>query len=330
MWEEHGYERSGKKCREKFENLYKYYKKTKEGKGGRQDGKHYRFFRQLEALYGDHNTNINNSATLPIPHFHNFPTTCCDQEPYPPETSIPDSCESYCSESNAGDDDARMKIRISKRSLKAKIEASIDAQMKEMMQKQEAWMEKMTLVIEGKEEERLLREEQWRKQDAARIYGEQKMWASERAWVEARDAALMDAFNRLAGKELHQLPPPPPPVREGGVMWPELRSGMELRFGENGIMSPWDEMAGGGSGREKWDHAISDYLIKCSKKKKENAKASAYAYQNRDPISDHGVAGGEGAMPLHGVGNRSSGDTVNDGLFRYFIGDSYQRYYDLK
>jgi len=55
MSEEHGYQRSGKKCREKFENLYKYYKKTKEGKAGRQDGKHYRFFRQLEALYGDAN-----------------------------------------------------------------------------------------------------------------------------------------------------------------------------------------------------------------------------------------------------------------------------------
>ncbi|XP_043693169.1 trihelix transcription factor PTL-like [Telopea speciosissima] len=53
MAEEHGYQRSGKKCREKFENLYKYYKKTKESKAGRQDGKHYRFFRQLEALYGE-------------------------------------------------------------------------------------------------------------------------------------------------------------------------------------------------------------------------------------------------------------------------------------
>ncbi|TYI98818.1 hypothetical protein E1A91_D01G243900v1 [Gossypium mustelinum] len=37
MCEDHGYQRSGKKCREKFENLYKYYKKTKEGKAGRQD-----------------------------------------------------------------------------------------------------------------------------------------------------------------------------------------------------------------------------------------------------------------------------------------------------
>lgn len=39
MAEEHGYHRSDKKCSEKFENLYKCYKKKKEGKAGRQDGK---------------------------------------------------------------------------------------------------------------------------------------------------------------------------------------------------------------------------------------------------------------------------------------------------
>lgn len=58
MAEEHGYKRSGKKCKEKFDNLYKYYKKTKEGKTGRHDGKHYRFFRQLEAIYGQSNDQL--------------------------------------------------------------------------------------------------------------------------------------------------------------------------------------------------------------------------------------------------------------------------------
>ena len=64
MSEEHGYQRSRKKCREKFENLYKYYKKTKEGKAGRQDGKHYRFFCQLEALYGE----TSNTNSVPESH----------------------------------------------------------------------------------------------------------------------------------------------------------------------------------------------------------------------------------------------------------------------
>ncbi|KAL4347021.1 hypothetical protein GQ457_17G022940 [Hibiscus cannabinus] len=45
-----GYKRSAKKCREKFENVHKYYKRTKEARAGRQDGKSYKFFSQLEAL----------------------------------------------------------------------------------------------------------------------------------------------------------------------------------------------------------------------------------------------------------------------------------------
>lgn len=48
-----GYRRSAKKCKEKFENVHKYYKRTKEGRAGRQDGKTYKFFSELEAL---HNT----------------------------------------------------------------------------------------------------------------------------------------------------------------------------------------------------------------------------------------------------------------------------------
>ena len=63
MAEEFGYQRSGKKCKEKFENLYKYYKKTKEGKASRQDGKHYRFFRQLEAICGDQANNTHAHAS---------------------------------------------------------------------------------------------------------------------------------------------------------------------------------------------------------------------------------------------------------------------------
>ncbi|EMS58105.1 Trihelix transcription factor GT-2 [Triticum urartu] len=46
-----GYRRSAKKCKEKFENVDKYYRRTKEGRAGRQDGKNYRFFKELEALH---------------------------------------------------------------------------------------------------------------------------------------------------------------------------------------------------------------------------------------------------------------------------------------
>ncbi|XP_058769877.1 trihelix transcription factor DF1-like [Vicia villosa] len=63
-----GFHRSAKKCKEKFENVYKYHKRTKDGRGGKSDGKTYRFFDQLEAL----------------DHFHNHPSAY-QQQQYQPQ-----------------------------------------------------------------------------------------------------------------------------------------------------------------------------------------------------------------------------------------------------
>ncbi|KAH9691705.1 trihelix transcription factor DF1 [Citrus sinensis] len=49
-----GYNRSAKKCKEKFENVYKYHRRTKDGRTGKPEGKHYKFFDQLEALDHHH------------------------------------------------------------------------------------------------------------------------------------------------------------------------------------------------------------------------------------------------------------------------------------
>ncbi|KAK6126415.1 hypothetical protein DH2020_039865 [Rehmannia glutinosa] len=202
MSEEYGYQRSGKKCREKFENLYKYYKKTKEGKAGRQDGKHYRFFRQLEALYGHDPTSNNNSASVSETRFLGGDNFQYDL----PKVSISSysdtiSSDDHMSEPYLGPNICTNDRKKKKCSIKSKIKESIDAHMRKLMEKQEVWMEKMMRTIEDKEKERILREEQWRKQDDDRIERERKLWASERAWIEARDATLMDAFRKLTGKE---------------------------------------------------------------------------------------------------------------------------------
>jgi phage terminase small subunit len=208
MCEEHGYQRSGKKCREKFENLYKYYKKTKEGKAGRQDGKHYRFFRQLEALYGE--SNNPSSSSLPQNNFctnnnqemfHSHINKHCDS------LSLTNSTEF---DTSSSDDDHsthegikenefsmdKRKKRSSGRSFwKVKIKDFIDSQLKKLVEKQEEWLE----TLEQKEKERVLREEEWRKQEKERLEKEHKFWAKERAWIEARDAALMEALQKLTG-----------------------------------------------------------------------------------------------------------------------------------
>ncbi|XP_022773391.1 trihelix transcription factor GT-2-like [Durio zibethinus] len=73
-----GYHRSAKKCKEKFENVCKYHKRTKDGRTGKADGKTYRFFDQLEALENLHSLR---SRSPPKP-----------QTPTPTSAAMPWSC----------------------------------------------------------------------------------------------------------------------------------------------------------------------------------------------------------------------------------------------
>ncbi|CAN6846846.1 unnamed protein product [Brassica oleracea] len=188
MSEEHGYQRSGKKCREKFENLYKYYKKTREGKAGRQDGKHYRFFRQLEALYGDsnnlvpcpsHNTqfmsnalhgfhtqNAMNDVTTTTSNIHNVDSVhgFHRQSLSLSNNYNSSELELVTSSSEGNDSSSRRK----KRSWKNKIKEFIDVNMKRLMERQDVWLEKLT----------------------------------KRERMEARDVAVIEALQFLTGKTL--------------------------------------------------------------------------------------------------------------------------------
>ncbi|KAJ7976067.1 Trihelix transcription factor PTL [Quillaja saponaria] len=238
--EEYGYQRSGKKCREKFENLYKYYKKTKEGKSGRQDGKHYRFFRQFEALCGENN--INNPISSPIPETNFVCTTSTSSLPFPITAlshshsqtkqeifqsghfnrcvslsltnSTDDEYQLYTSSSDGNDFrngapmlmqngsmEKKRKRRSSSGSSWKSIKDFIDSQMRKLIEKQDACLERLRKTMQQKEKERVLREEEWRKQEAASFDREHKFWAKERALIEARDAALMEALKKLMGSK---------------------------------------------------------------------------------------------------------------------------------
>ncbi|KAM1030220.1 hypothetical protein FF1_034100 [Malus domestica] len=67
-----GYYRSAKKCKEKFENVYKYHRRTKEGRSGKQEGKTYRFFDELEAFA--HQNHHHPSTIQPKPQVVLWPT----------------------------------------------------------------------------------------------------------------------------------------------------------------------------------------------------------------------------------------------------------------
>ncbi|KAL9679198.1 hypothetical protein QQ045_017054 [Rhodiola kirilowii] len=231
MYEEHGYQRSGKKCREKFENLYKYYKKTKEAKSSKHDGKHYRFFRQLEALYGDKNEVVG-GAHQPITISHQtdqFPPGSNndqvmmvmrtspshllgyggDQE-VSPSMKLPcdhQSCLSLSNQysssqftsSSSEDNNKRggQDHKINKNKMKMKIKEFVDIQMKSLIEQQQLCMERVLEKVEQNEKERVLREEEWRKQAEERLEKEHKYWASEIACMKTRDAALMETLQQF-------------------------------------------------------------------------------------------------------------------------------------
>ncbi|XP_075517144.1 trihelix transcription factor DF1-like [Primulina tabacum] len=72
-----GFQRSGKKCREKFENVNKYHKRTKDGRESNTIGKTYRFFDQLQAW---------ESTRLPVLSF-----SCTQPRPPPAVTTMPEA-----------------------------------------------------------------------------------------------------------------------------------------------------------------------------------------------------------------------------------------------
>ncbi|KAL3536149.1 hypothetical protein ACH5RR_004610 [Cinchona calisaya] len=399
MSEEHGYQRSGKKCREKFENLYKYYKKTKEGKAGRQDGKHYRFFRQLEALYGE----TSNAASVSENHLlgnsnvrydvaANNTTSISNQETNFQAQKLSESLSfSNSSDFNttssedselraAVDNDSserRKKRSKGKRSWKVKIKDFIDSQMRKLMEKQEAWLEKMMKTIDQKEQERMLRQEDWRKQEVARVEREHKFWSSERTWIESRDAAIMEALHKLTGIESAKASSTPGDGEliaaqglqsmnkhiyqngdrsetitcfEKGGSWPEceitrliqLRTNMEPRFQQLAFPEEilWEEIAAKmaclgydrtpSMCKDKWD-SISSYMMKCSKRRKENSRfccyltndslfsqGGTYSCDTNDQTVRRAAHNDQGASPPNG----DTGNAMYDGCYRYLMGDA--------
>lgn len=178
MNDEYGYQRNGRKCKEKFENLYKYYKKTKEGKVGKHDGKHYRFFRQLESILGDQHDLQCINRNIGI---------------------HPNSQSNYSSEygTPSFEKNKRCNYKFKKKELIAAIEESMESQFSKLMAKQDEFGKKILLTIERKENERVVSEEEWRKQEGARLDHECEAWASHVARIETRDKYLLDALQNL-------------------------------------------------------------------------------------------------------------------------------------
>ncbi|KAJ0974556.1 hypothetical protein J5N97_016521 [Dioscorea zingiberensis] len=253
-----GYIRSAKKCKEKFENVHKYYKRTKEGRAGRQDGKSYRFFSQLEAL---HSSGAAVSAASPNPN--PTPPTLTSTRiqtttpiPAPPITSaapasgvagiagISFSSNTWSSESDDEDTEEMVTGEGRKRKYSSvgeggssgsgtsrKMMAFFEGLMKQVMERQEAMQQKFLETIEKREQDRMIREEAWKRQEMARLNREHELLAQDRAMAASRDAAVFSFLQKITGQTItiptttaatatattttqqqQSTPPPPPPV----------------------------------------------------------------------------------------------------------------------
>nr|GMC48417.1 trihelix transcription factor GT-2-like [Ipomoea batatas] len=247
-----GYRRSSKKCKEKFENVYKYHKRTKDGRAFKSEGKSYRFFDQLEA-FGNHSTPPPAAAVVsaPVPVGAQVTVSStpepfgapipANSPPFPPpsQPQLGASAEkgagnvfpvgrnnnnssasllwSQTSSSSTSSDEDIQRRRGRKRRRKDFFERL----MRDVIEKQENMQKKFLETIEKREIERTAREEAWRAQETARINRDHDLLIQERSMAAAKDAAVIKLLQTIAEKNNIQIPaaarggdfqPSPPPT----------------------------------------------------------------------------------------------------------------------
>eukprot|EP00262_Sarcandra_glabra_P005231 TRINITY_DN1660_c1_g1_i1.p1 TRINITY_DN1660_c1_g1~~TRINITY_DN1660_c1_g1_i1.p1 ORF type:complete len:529 (-),score=148.24 TRINITY_DN1660_c1_g1_i1:72-1658(-) len=90
--------------------------------------------------------------------------------------------------------------------------------MKQVMEKQEAMQQRFLETIEKREQDRMIREEAWKRQEMARLAREHEIMAQERAMSASRDAAVLAFLQKITGQTFQmpqQAAPPPvsiPPI----------------------------------------------------------------------------------------------------------------------
>ncbi|KAI3757506.1 hypothetical protein L6452_05046 [Arctium lappa] len=226
-----GYHRSGKKCKEKFENVYKYHKRTKEGRTSKADGKTYRFFDQLEALeanpggptpppatamatsnitttpppFSPHPSLTVPSVVIPIGSHQNnvSPISVAAPAVVMPHVggvtgvpfSHPNISASTNSTSSSNSSDNEPSVVRKKR--KRKWKDFFGRLMKEVIHKQEELQMKFLDQIEKRERERMAREEAWRMEEMAKMNREHDLLVRERSISAAKDAAVITFLQKI-------------------------------------------------------------------------------------------------------------------------------------
>ncbi|CAN8290219.1 unnamed protein product [Cochlearia groenlandica] len=227
-----GYKRTAKKCKEKFENVQKYHKRTKETRGGGNENKTYKFFSELEALntppphYSSLDVSplsfanriqplLSSSQHLPVfsltqpprPHTASFNPNVAP--PPPPSVGPTFSSHSSSTASRMGsDDDVAVDDQDgpSSRKCGSKMMKLFESLSRKMIHKQTAMQRRFLEALEKREQERLHREEAWKRQQVSRLAQEHELTSQERAVSASRDAAIISLIQKITGHTI-QLPP---------------------------------------------------------------------------------------------------------------------------
>ncbi|OIW06591.1 hypothetical protein TanjilG_03985 [Lupinus angustifolius] len=223
-----GYHRSAKKCKEKFENVYKYNKRTKESRNAKSEGKTYRFFDQLQALEKQFNVSSYPPKPQPQPQLtlsktnNNVSTDTIASIPFISTTTVPSTNPSNDNNNNknnvsyslpnitnlfsntsstsstASDEDLGEKYRK-----KRKWKDYFRKLTRKVLAKQEEMQKKFLEVIDTREKEHVTQQDAWRIQKMARINREHELLAQERKTAAAKDAAIVAFLQKLSGEKNH-------------------------------------------------------------------------------------------------------------------------------
>ncbi|GLT62617.1 hypothetical protein SLA2020_352380 [Shorea laevis] len=248
-----GCHRSAKKCREKFENVYKYHKRTKDGRAGNQEGKTYRFFDQLEAFENHHSISSSQAAPpqvvpttamqessrdpprLTLPSFSQIDATATLIPPTnptiqpqllqmgnptnPPKTFSHNISVDLMSNSTSSSTSSDVELG-GQQNRKRKWKDFFERLMREVIEKQEQMQKRLLEAIEKKEHDRIAREEAWRMHEMARINREREILAQERSISATKDAAVIAFLQKLTDQQntgqpvQNLLPMVPPPSQQ--------------------------------------------------------------------------------------------------------------------
>ncbi|OWM76396.1 trihelix transcription factor GT-2-like [Punica granatum] len=314
-----GYHRSAKKCKEKFENIYKYHKRAKE----QHSTKSYRFFEQLEAF--------ESHQPIPLPVSLNPPIVSRTpvENIMPTTAGISNSIVLSSSEEEMEGGSKK----------KRKLAKYFERLMKKLLEKQESLQRQFIEVLEKYERDRVAREEAWKVQELARLERERELLVQERSIAAAKDAAVLAFLQKFsdqsgAAKRHENLSQViieavdcnnssantnSGVIHASSSRWPKeevealisLKSSLDLQYHESGPKGPlWEEISSGmkrlgynRSGKrckEKWEN-INKYFkrVKESKKRRpEDAKTCPYFEQLNALYGQRSNKSRKGGEPL--------------------------------